>query len=108
MCGINKLEPRLSIFGHDNPTAKPHGLSFRTGRHVSNSPILFLADVCPPIGNVTSGVFDETIHGDGSQVGSVARLTCPSYSEIHGAATVKCVNGAWDFANGEATICHCK
>ena len=57
---------------------------------------------------MTSGVIDSTLFGDGSQYGSVARLSCGDYKEIHGAATVKCVNGSWDFVNDEPTLCHRK
>ena len=70
--------------------------------------ILFPAGVCKPVSNVTVGVIDRTLYGNGIDYGSVTSLSCGDYKEIRGAATVKCVNGNWDFVNGEASSCHRK
>ena len=61
-----------------------------------------------PVSNVTVGVIDRTLYGNGIDYGSVTSLSCGDYKEIRGAATVKCVNGNWDFVNGEASSCHRK
>ena len=66
------------------------------------------AGYCPSIKSQITDVLDTIIYGDGTQYGSVARLSCSQYREIHGAATVQCMNATWDFVGDVGTICHCK
>lgn len=69
---------------------------------------VFTAGFCQSVTSVITDVTATIIFGNGIQYGSVASLSCSAYREIHGAATVQCANGSWDFVKGVPTICHCK